>query len=322
MYILYILLAVLIYSYYYNRTGDLVCPHGIFLFMWWICAAISCFEQNDFLAVWKDNTHFVVVISGLSYFIGTIRFLPIRKRIMSNLYERKEPSVKYNRTLYFLFFICFACSMLEWINGGARLATSFIGTANDVKSELGGGSISGIHYGTLFLPYVAILFYYKYLNSVKKQYTDILIILLIVMVSVFINLSRGDLMIYITSFSLLYTRYNSLNIKKTLIIASVLFGVLVGFAFLRVDEDSMLMTMTANPIYSIFYSYIATCYANLNDLISANLGLHPAGNMTFASLWTILGIRDEMFLDVVAVNSSICLMLALICIRFIMTMDL
>ena len=300
MFILYILLAVIAYSYYYNRTGDLLCPHGIFLLMWWVCAAISCFEQNDFLDVWKYKTHLVVVISGISYFIGTIRFLPRRKRIMLSLYECMGQSTKFTRIIWLLFFICFVCSMIEWVNGGARLVTSYIGTVNDVKSELGVGSISGVHYGTLFLPYVAILFYYKYLNSVKKQFIDIFIILLIVMMSIFINFSRGDLMIYITSFSFLYTRYNTLNIRKTLVIASVLFGIIIGFAFLRVDEDSMLMTMTANPIYSIFYSYIATCYANLNDLISSNIGLHPAGNMTFAPLWTILGIRDEMFINVVA----------------------
>jgi hypothetical protein len=58
--------------------------------------------------------------------------------------------------------------LIEWINGGAQLSLSLSLDGGDVKSQLD-GSIPGIHYESIFSPYVFILVYFSYINSNGKM---------------------------------------------------------------------------------------------------------------------------------------------------------
>jgi hypothetical protein len=60
------------------------------------------------------------------------------------------------------------------------------------------------------------------------------------------------------------------------------------------------MTTTDNPYFSIVYSYIATCYANLNDLIQADLPYRWTGDATLSPIWTLTGLYSQR--DITLIN--------------------
>ena len=291
MSVLFAFLAFSFVLFYYSFNRDIFHPGSIFLFVWFISCSISCINYSDFMAPWCAEMYAVTIISGFSFWLGTIIFM--RKKTFKSI-EKKELSKELSFILYFLFVVCFLAMIIEWINGGMNL--NVVMSEEDVfdqKSEID-GAIPGIHYGTIFLPFVAILFYFKVLNSKKKKNQDRLIIFLIIAISVLVNLSRGDLLIYILSFTFLYSRYNEIKLKNLVSVVILILVVFIGIVNIRLSESSIVFTATTNPYFSIFYSYIATCFANLNDFIISDDHFHFMGNATFSPIWTLTGLKEEM----------------------------
>ena len=56
---------------------------------------------------------------------------------------------------------------MEWVVGGMGTVLT-ADLSGDVKTQLSDAAIPGIHYGSLFLPYVAIIAIYAYMNSFSK----------------------------------------------------------------------------------------------------------------------------------------------------------
>jgi oligosaccharide repeat unit polymerase len=255
---------------------------------------------------WSLEMYIVTLLSAFSFWCGSI-VTGSNRLTVRYIREKKEVSRTYKCIMHFLFLICFSCCLIEWINGGAQLALSLSLDGGDVKSQLD-GDIPGIHYGTIFLPYIAIMAYLSYINSSKKNWSDVFIIIVIILTSFLFRLSRGDMLIYILSFFFIYTRYNEVKVSRLLLIFLLLIITIIGFILLRVNKESVVMTTTDNPYFSIIYSYIATCYANLNDLIQADLPYHWTGDATLSPVWTLTGLysqRDVTLIDQMGVFNAV-----------------
>lgn len=261
----------------------------IFLAVWFVTCSISCIDYADYLKPWCIEMHFVTIISGLSFFIGSILGVPARRISKRELISKVEISYTYRYIVYCLFFLCMTCCLIEWVNGGGQIAVALDSSNGDLKSQLD-GDIAGIHYGTIFLPYLAIFSYFSIVNADKRSWIDIFIVVSIILTSFFFRMSRGDMLIYILSFFFIYTRYNRIGLSKILLLVLLLALVVIGFMLLRVSETSIVMTTTDNPYFSIIYTYVATCFANLNDLILLELPYHFIGDATFSPLWTLTGM--------------------------------
>lgn len=304
----YLLLALLSICFYYSRFQDIFNPNLIFLAVWFVTCAISCVEYTDFLKPWCMEMYFVTVISGIAFFLGSIVGVPINRIKKRIIRSKVEISYTYRFILYGLFILCMTCCLIEWVNGGGQIALS-LDTSNggDVKTGLD-GDIAGVHYGTILLPYLAIFSYFRIVNSCKTSIVDVAIIISIIFTSFFFRMSRGDMLIYILSFFFIYTRYNKIGFSKILIVVLLLTSVIIGFMLLRVSETSIVMTATDNPYFSIIYTYIATCYANLNDLILLKLPYHFIGDATFSSLWTLTGMysyRDITLVEQMGIFNAV-----------------
>lgn len=289
MSLVFFLLAIFSVFFYYYYNKDIFHPGSIFLFFWFFTCGLSCIDYNDFMNPWCVEMYVVTIISGLSFWIGTFVFL--KKRDFKK-FKPIKLGKEFNIILYVLFFFCFSAMLTEWVNGGMHL--NLFETSEgvfDQKNEID-GDIGGLHYGTIFLPFLAILFYYKVLNSSNTFKSDFIIIFIIIMSSIFIKLSRGDLLIYILSFIFLYSRYYRLNIKLLILSIFIIVFMFLGIMSFRVSNTSIVFSTTSNPYISVFYSYIATCFANLNDYIIINDNYHFFGNATLSPIWTLTGMKD------------------------------
>jgi oligosaccharide repeat unit polymerase len=245
------------------------------------------------MSSWNVEMYFVTIISGGAFWIGSM--ISTQNKGYSTkrqIREKKDVIPKYRKITFFLFLICMGCALGEWINGGMNLLFLNMEEGIDLKSEVN-GIISGIHYGTIFLPYVAVMSMYSYISSIKKRKIDLFIIFSSIIISIFFHISRGELLIYILSYSFIYTRYNRVKFKHIIGFMILFIAVFVGGMILRINnKESIAFTIMDNRYYSIFYSYIATCYANLNDLIQSDIPYHLLGDATLAPLWTITGMED------------------------------
>ncbi|WP_047446003.1 O-antigen polymerase [Alistipes sp. ZOR0009] len=289
MSLLLLFFALLFFAFYYYYTRDVLNPCSSFLFIWYLTSSISSIDYNDFMAPWSSEMFLVVIVSGISFWIGSLFFL---NKVSTKCLTISEVSSTYTIIIRLLFVICFGTTIVEWLNGGGQISLFVSNINGDVKSQMD-GDIPGIHYGTIFFPYIAVLTYFRYINSEKKQFLDLLIILIVVSTSLLFKMSRGDMMIYIFSFLFIYTRYYKINFRKIIFILAIFITVVVGGMLLRVSSGSIVMNTTSNPYFSIFYSYIATCYANLNDFINQNNSYHFLGNATFAPFWTLIGMKEH-----------------------------
>lgn len=291
MWVVYIILAFSAIGFYYYYTRDALHPCLVLLAVWLLTCAMSCVDMDTFIKPWCTEMYVVTILSAVSLFIGSLFFI---RKTDKRIFMKKEPvSYSYTVIVRTLFVVCLGCYLLEWYKNGMPIALTLNESDGDVKAQLSEG-ISGIHYGTIFLLYTAVLTYYRYLNAEKKSLIDILIIGVILVISMVFKISRGDLMILIFSFLFLYSRYHRIKFSSVVIAIALLFGAVVGLMLMRVHESSIIMNMTDNPLFSIVYSYIATCYANLNDFIMADYPWHPLGNATFAPLWTLTGLKESM----------------------------
>jgi oligosaccharide repeat unit polymerase len=240
--------------------------------------------------------YIVTILSGFFFWLGSIFYL---KKSNGVIFKKIRITNKFTYLIRGIFIISFSCFIVEWINGGMHLGMMSNLDGGDLKSEID-GAIPGLHYGTIYLPYVAVLTYYRLLNTDKKSIIDLSIIFIIIFTSLFLKISRGDLIIYILSMVFLYSRYYKIKLKHILICMSLFFVMFVGIMMLRVSESSIVLTTSKNPYFSIFYTYIATCYANLNDYIIANNPYHLWGNSTLSPLWSFFAIKDKF--DVISIE--------------------
>jgi len=287
MFTVYITLAFFFWWFYYKFNKDIFQPCGVFLFVWFFTSAISNLDLSTFIPPWSIETHIVVLLSGLSFFFGSLFFLT--KHTFSKI-EKKPCSYTYiifSRTLFYFSLLCF---LIEWKVNDFKIVL-LSGSDYDLKSNI--LSIPFVHYGTILLPFLAIYKYFEIINSGKKKIGSIVILsFIVIFYSLFCSVSRGDMLLYLFSFLFIYTRYYKLKLKSVFFLISIFLLIVVGIMLLRISSEATVFVMTDNPYVSVFYSYIATCYSNLDQLIKLDLPYNLFGNGTLKFLWTLLGQKD------------------------------
>lgn len=288
---IYILLFILVLNFFYRNTKDLLHPSFVFLSIWLVTSSISCVDQNNFLSPWSIKMHFVVLLSSITFFAGSlIHLTSIEKRVFG--IKERLTNKKFTSNTRILFVICLFCFLIEWVKGGMFIfSTAEIGLP-DMKSEID-GDIPGIHYGTIFLPFTAVLSFFNLQGQSNNKKIEVSIIIINIIISFFFKISRGDLIIYILSFLFIYSRFNKIKFRLIFVSVTLMIIMFAGVMMLRVNEESIVVNTTNNPVFSIFYTYIATCYANLNDLINHDYAYHLIGSSTLAPLWSFFGIKNN-----------------------------
>lgn len=291
MSLFYFFIALSFALFYYKRYKDLLHPNLVFLFIWFTAASIGSINYEDFMRPWCIEMHIVVISSGLAFFIGSLVFN--KKNIyLPSAYPRIKIPKTFRKIIYLFILISFSCFIIEWKQGGSYLHSFEKTVVGDVKSS-SIEAIPFIHYGTILLPYLSIFLMFFLFNENRAKIIDILLILMSISISLLVNISRGELIIYLFAFFFLFSRYKKIKLKHIIIVLIFFLFIIVGLMIVRVNNESVIFTMTGNRYFSIFYSYIATCFANLNDLIIADLPYHLLGDATLAPIWTLMGIKDE-----------------------------
>lgn len=294
MSVLYVILAIASFLFYFYYYKDPFTPHIIFLSSWLLTCSFSCIDLGTYMRPWCGEMYVVTLISSFSYWLGTLAFLPNVPFQTKIYYTKIVLTPSFKRVLFTTYVICVLCFAVEWYFGGMKTIFT-VDYALEVKEQLSEYAIPGIHYGTLLLPYVSLYAIFACFNSShEERYKYVFIVISIVLISVITKASRGDLLIVLLGYIYIYSRYRKVSLFRVLTISIVIIAVLIGLMFLRVNEGSVVMTTTNNPYVSILYSYIATCYANLNELIMSDYPYHLMGDASFAPLWTISGLRDTV----------------------------
>lgn len=287
---LYLLIALLFYFIFFVITHDIVNPAGVFLLVWFLTCAFSSTYISDLQQRWSSVMHFCLVGSGVAFFLGALIFYP-RKRMQ--IIEKTPTTNTFRIISRVLFIFSFLCFFIEWWkNGFAVSLLAQDALTGDAKSVNQG--VPFLHYGTLLLPMCTVLAFYELICDGVKLYLIVAIFVGVVFYSFGIGLSRGDIFMYVGSILFIISRYRRITFKSIIKVSLILFGIGVGGMLIRVtNTDSAVYTTTDSPIVSIFYSYIALNFENLQQLIHADLDYRLAGNASLRPLWTIVGQKEQ-----------------------------
>ncbi|WP_423736762.1 O-antigen polymerase [Chitinophaga caseinilytica] len=289
-FLIYSLIGLILYGFFYRLTRDLLNPAGVFELAWFGSAAFSNLYLSDLQQVWSPVMHTVVIGSGIAFSIGALLCYP-RKRV--HLLQKERVTNTYQILFRLLFGFAFLCFLIEWAKNGFSITLAMADDGGDAKG--GQEGIPFVHYGTILLPMCAMLAFYEIFSNGIRWFTVFVIFISVFLYSFGIGLSRGDIFMYAGGLLFMVSRFKMIGFKTLFKVAAVLVLTAVGLMLLRIsNETSVVYTTTENPFVSIFYSYIALNFENLQQLIDADLGFHWAGNATFKAFWTTVGMREQL----------------------------
>ena len=269
--ILYIIEAASFYWLLYKNTNDILNPFAITLGSWLGAAGISQLNIGGILPDWELMTHITVQAFALTVFL-----IGSRRNKSSGEYYYSNLTIKFNNKFIIasrvVFLVSFICALIEWKSNGFVI-TIFNSSTADLKGDM--IALSGIHYGTVCLPYCALVSLYEiYFRKNKKKSTwiyNISVIASCVFYSLFIELSRGSMLIIILGGILLTHSRFRIKFSKLVRYALMLTLLMVILMMIRIqNRDSFIYTATGTyEWWSPIYLYVATCFDNLNTLIKS-----------------------------------------------------
>ncbi|EOS81953.1 hypothetical protein C817_00124 [Dorea sp. 5-2] len=268
MFWIYVIQTIIWYYLLVKVSKDILNPFAISATLWFLGAALSQLRLSELIARWGIQTHFVVHI--FAYVVIVCGFL-FSKR--NNIRGNKSTCLflkQYKYVSRFFFGIALTCTVLEWMVNGFCIPI-LLDSGSDLKSEL--VAISGIHYGTVCFTYFSLVALFELLfdeNSNKRdRIYNRIVILLTLFHALFIQMSRGDLLIIIFGALLLIHGKYRIRFKYLVLLVGCVLLSLLALMLVRVQNtDSLVYTaVETNPYVSAIYMYIATCFDNLNSLI-------------------------------------------------------
>lgn len=291
MLFLYLTQAVLWYFVLAERTKDTLNPFAISFFSWMGGAAISQLKLSELVGRWCIEMHILVHLCGYVIIIAGL------------LFSRKEKVFYYAQTDCIVnwkykiaarvFTVCaFTCAYIEWYASGFYIPLLHGTAGGDLKAGI--VAISGVHYGTVCVPYCALLSLFELLNDKKSnKVLHTVVIALTIAYVLGVQMSRGDLLIIVFGGLLLVHTKKNIRISQMLIIGGGIVAILIGIMLVRVQNmESLVFTATSNPYMSSIYMYIATCYDNLNSLVANQ------NHFTFVFVSIIKPICDVINLEI------------------------
>lgn len=289
--LIFVAIGIVAFIYYYKKTHDILNPFGIVLGIWYIVAGIANLNLSKIETQWNIIMYFVVALFPLMIIIvasvGKITTLSREK------FKRVELSNCYIIFSRIVFAICVICAFVEFKQQGFVVAfmADLEGTA-DAKSLV--QYVSVWHYGTSFLPYCSICAFYELLFKKIKNRFDIIFLLaeviLPILHSLFITISRGSLLIIVLG--MVYILSRKIDIRPSMFF-SVTIAIIIVFVLImqiRVNQASFVYNVIhGHPVISSIYAYTALNFNNLNLLIK-NGSSWLIVNRTFGGITQLLGL--------------------------------
>ena len=272
--------AIIFYYIISIKTKDYLHPLGVGIFVWFFTAGISNISSLYDISIQQNislKTNFIVFLSGVFFIFPFIFSFRLNKSVFQNfkIYFGLPYRLFFNTLLIFSFL-----NFLLRFNS-VLFNPPFFNTAAgvlDIKS-LVPPALPILNLFDVLTPFLAIfcifeLFFSSFLSHSRKVLLN-LFILFSVVVSVFYEVSRGELVIVILAIIYLYSipKYFKFSLKYFVLSSIFLFSILyLGIS--RISNESRVSTHFGegllNNIFSQIYTYIAMNFQNLNMLVNSN----------------------------------------------------
>lgn len=299
--VILLILGIFFYIYFYKKTRNVMNPIGVLLAVWCLSAAFSAIRLTSIFAEWEFVTFLVVVVTAFTIFlVGRIYIKKARLyNVKVNANGKTTNKIIVNNKVFkyisrFIFIIALICFLIEWSMSNFNIA--FFASGGDKKASV--TAISGIHYGSILLPYCAMYSFYELLFCKgPKIYNWFVILFVTVVYAFFILMSRGMLLNIILGCFYIFTVKNKISFKGLFIVLCIVGIGFVLMADLRISStsSSQSLDLTDNALLQFFapaYIYVGTGFQNLQSLILSDNGLHFF-NYTFKFLYDLFGLRAQ-----------------------------
>lgn len=211
--------------------------------------------------------HFTVLAFGIAVIICGLLFAKRNSRAGTGKAGSFRVSKNFKVLSMLAFLASFACAILEWRANGFNISL-LQSSGTDIKNEI--VSLPIVHYGTVFLPYCALISLYRILfcKGCFRPY-HYFVIGFAVFYSLLIQVSRGTLLLILLGTLPLLQERLHLKLRHFIGMAAAIGFILLGIILVRVPNRESLVysAVEADPFISAIYTYIATCYDNLNTLV-------------------------------------------------------
>jgi len=268
-FILFILIGIIFYVIMYRKTKDILNPFGGSSFLWLFIVAFANLRLSYLQSKWGGEMYLIVIVAAVAIFSAGLL-----TTTSSNSFYYSESSVhitRYYKQFTRLFcIISIICALLEWRNSNYYISVFSQMTGADLKTGLEG--ISGVHYGTILLPYFSIYSFYELIYDDDKSTIgncyNVLVICVAALFSYFVLLSRGTLLIIVTGFIYIYhCKYRLKSRTSITLIIIILLG-FVYMANIRLTSSSLVFTATTKSAgFNAIYTYATFSFENLNKLV-------------------------------------------------------
>lgn len=287
--------AICICLYLHKKTSDYFNPIEIMVIGSNICAALAILRLSDYQTDYSLLFFLVVFVYPIVLTTGCIFCIKKSSVIKRRQFQQFKFSSLFILLTRMVFAICVVCSLMEWQKQGFATLVTYegVGDAKEIVQF-----IPGIHYGTTFLAYCAIIAVFELVYRSGKKKIDILYNLLViayVMVhSLFILISRGTLLVVFMALIYILSRKYKIRFLKLGVGLIIILGGFYLLAAQRITSVSLVFNIIPeHPFLSSIYSYTAINYENLNKLINEGPGYYILGR-TWNGFWQLFGI-DELF---------------------------
>lgn len=298
LFILYLSLAIMVFSFVYKRTRDALHPIAVLPAIWFLTAAISSLQLGDYQTSWLLETHIMVILSGLAYVAAGISVANPRDDARNNEFRINDT---YRLLTRFLFIFCVSVTAKIFISRGMDLSFFMRISGADLKTEVASGlsTISSVEtYIINFLPFCALFSGFELSYSEREDrhlIYNVLVIAVAVTYCLFILHSRGTLLYIILGAIFILNCKKQISIRYLFLAGA---GVVVALGLImmnRVFHESIVYSGVEgvnNLVLSSTYNYIVYCFQNFNEIVEEGSRYNILANVG-QSLYKVLGIYDD-----------------------------
>lgn len=284
-----LLCGMSIYASCYSRTKDLLNPFGISSIIWCVVSGFAALKLSYVQQSWTGEMYIIIFLFPITILVSSYVKIPVKADKPINI-NFTNMYIFFSR---FVFLVSILCAVFEWRQQDYGM-TLLEGGFFDVKS--GWTAATFFHYGTILLPYCAIFAFFELCYRKDKNKLECIFLILIIFAhlfySIFLAVSRGDLIISFLGGLYILLRCYHISIKK---IAAMLLILLIGLIFIasiRINEASMVFNIVrGHPYISAVYSYTALNLENLNKLVNAGSSYSLFGR-TFGGFLQLFGLES------------------------------
>lgn len=265
-------LTILIIGKLYLKDG--YHPLVLAASFWFLLASIASYEpwyNPDLQTAWSLDMKIIVFIGGIALFLPAILFRVSERYTLERIYINS----KYRFVIDFIAALSIVVFCIRFKSDVFHPTILKVG-AGDLK-ELVPPGITGLHYIDLLTPIIGVYYIFELLYSKRISRLRIISILgysLFVIVNVIAyKVSRDELTQYLAcAFFLIYISRPQYRFMFWILLI-VFIAVFSMMTITRLSENSSVFSQFSGgfgPFLSMFYTYTALNFENLNKLTNAN----------------------------------------------------